>query len=59
MSRTKIEQLSKIRSQWYRDHHLRHTKVDKVDNEHGDGRDGRDEDLVPPSDVEKVIANAQ
>jgi hypothetical protein len=59
MSRTEIEQLSKIPSQWYRDHHLSDTKVHEINNEHRDSGDSRDEHLVAPSDVEQVVANAQ
>ena len=57
--RTKVEQLSEIRSQRYRDNHLGDTKVHKVDDEHGDGCNGRDEDLVTPSDIEQVVADTQ
>jgi len=59
LSRTEIEQLSEIRSQRDRDHHLSDTKVHKVDDKHRDSGDGGDEHLVPPSDVEQVIANTQ
>ena len=42
-----------------RHHHLRDAEVDQVDDEHGHGGDGGDEELVPPADVEQVVADAE
>jgi len=54
-----VEELAQVGLQRDGDHDRRHAEVDKVDDQQRDGGEGRDEELVPPPDVEEVVAYAQ
>lgn len=54
--RTEIEEIAEIGSERCRNDHLRDSEIHKVDYEHRDGCESWNEDLVPPADVEEVVA---
>jgi hypothetical protein len=56
---TQVEQLSEVRSKEGRYDDLGNAKVDKVNDKHRDAGKRRNKDLVPPPDVEEIVANAE
>jgi hypothetical protein len=56
---TQVEQLSEVRSKEGRYDDLGNAEVDKVNDKHWDAGKRRNKDLVPPPDVEEIVANAE
>jgi hypothetical protein len=54
-----VEELAEIGLQLDGDDDGRDVEVDKVDDEEGDGGQAGDPPLVPPADVEEVVADAE
>lgn len=56
---TKIKQFPEVFLKRKRDDDLRHTKVDKVYYQDRDGCKGWDEELMPPSNIQKIVSNSK
>jgi hypothetical protein len=56
---SEVEKLSEVRLERGGEDNGCYAKVDEVDYQDGDGRKGRNEELVPPADVEEIVAYSE
>ncbi|KAF1737541.1 hypothetical protein CRV24_003161 [Beauveria bassiana] len=59
VQRAEVEELAEVGLQLHGYDDARHVKVDKVDDEDGDGGQAGDPPLVPPANVEEVVADSE